>query len=74
MCSCQVCQALAGVEVVDILAAVQVAAQLPSDVLRVLEAQSRVVEGNPTPRDLEVVRQAAQRCTAGRFQAPGVVQ
>lgn len=68
MCECEVCQSLAGIRVELIGDPEELTKQLPETVRRILAAQERVRHHRPEENDVEIVKQAAARCTGGRFQ------
>lgn len=65
-CQCEVCQALTGLHPED--ATPEVLRQLPESVRLILAAQERVRSHRPRPGDETLVKEAAQRCRAGRFR------
>ena len=68
-CKCPVCLSLSGIPR-DLLLphqAEELLHQLPQALQDILAAQSRVRLRLPHPGDEELVKQAGNRCTAGRF-------
>jgi len=71
-CQCEVCQALSGLRHEDVTK--EMTKQLPRNVQRILRAQVHVLLRLPHLGDEELVRAAARRCTAGRFEAKTTIQ
>lgn len=69
-CQCPVCAALAGLPPLRLTEAGKLVRELPPDVRKVLAAQDRVRREHPRPGDRELVKAAAERCTAGRWELP----
>lgn len=72
-CRCEVCEALSGLDVRHLRLPEEIAKQLPRAVQEVLAAQGRLLHRRPRPGDEELVRQAAERCRAGRFESPSPI-
>tara|TARA_Y100000034_G_scaffold25945_1_gene30984 strand:+ start:5473 stop:5718 length:246 start_codon:yes stop_codon:yes gene_type:complete len=71
-CGCDVCVALAGLTVSDVYDMRTESRlddlQLSEDVKRVLVAQHRIVRGDATAEHIQLVQEAAARCTGMTFR------